>query len=130
VGLGGWQVQSSAQVSQSGGQISAPGFAAGSWLEVKPDDAGAPGTEVGALVQNGACPDVFYSTNMASCFGYMDAVGADTIPRFAVPWWFRTEFTGDLAGAQYAQLIVNGVVGEADVWVNGQEVATRATVQG
>src|SRR5581483_1789481 len=88
VGLGGWQVQSSAPVSQSGEQSSAPGFAAGSWVEVKPDDAGAPGTKVGALLQTAACPDVFYSTNMATCFRYMDAVGADTIPRFAVPWSF------------------------------------------
>ena len=32
--------------------------------------------------------------------------------------------------AHNTDLIVNGVVGEADVWVNGTEVATRDTVQG
>jgi exo-1,4-beta-D-glucosaminidase len=36
---------------------------------VKPDDAGAPGTEINVLVQNGKCPDVFYSDNMRKCFG-------------------------------------------------------------
>ena len=74
------------------GAISAPGFATGSWLHVRPDDAGAPGTEVGALVQAGRCPNVFFSTNMKNCFGYMSQVGPDTIPMFAVPWWFRTDF--------------------------------------
>src|SRR5206468_4894549 len=34
------------------------------------------------------------------------------------------------AAGQDATLIVNGVVGAADVWVNGNEVATSATVTG
>jgi exo-1,4-beta-D-glucosaminidase len=133
VGLGGWQVLSTAQATQSGQQISTPGFATGSWLHVRPDDAGAVGTEVNALVQTGHCPDVFFSTNMKACFGYMDSIGADTIPGFSVPWWFRTNFVGGRVGSQssrYADLIINGVVGQADVWVNGQEVATQDTVQG
>ena len=130
VGLDGWQVHSSAQVAQGGAQISTPGFPAGSWLQVKPDDAGAVGTEVGALVQNGRCPNVFFSMNMKDCFGYMNQIGADTIPMFSVPWWFRTTFTSDGESTTRTQLIVNGVVGQADVWVNGTEVATQATVQG
>ncbi len=73
LGLGGWQVQSSGLAPQPGSQISEPGFSTGSWLAVAPDDAGAPGTEIGALLQNGACPNVFFSENMRSCFGYMEA---------------------------------------------------------
>src|SRR5579863_5188030 len=73
VGLHGWQVQSSASVRQGGAQVSTPGFGASSWLQVMPDDAGAVGTEVGALVQTGHCPDVFFSNNMQNCFGYMNA---------------------------------------------------------
>ena len=130
LGLGGWQVQSSAQATQAGAQISTPGFPADSWLQVKPDDAGAVGTEVNALVQTGHCPNVFFSTNMENCFGYMDQVGGDTIPEFSVPWWFRTDFNADPDAASYSDLIVNGVVGQADVWVNGTEVATQSTVQG
>ncbi len=129
VGLGGWQVQSSAQANQAGAQISAPGFATGSWLHVRPDDGGAVGTEVNALVQTGQCPNVFFSTTMKDCFGYMDSVGPETIPQFSVPWWFRTDFRSDRHAAN-TDLIVNGVVGEADLWVNGHEVATRDTVQG
>ena len=125
VGLGGWQVQSSAQATQSPQQISTPGFRDGLVAARRPDDAGAVGTEVGALVQTGHCPDVFFSTNMKTCFGYMDTVGADTIPEFSVPWWFRTDFFAQAsgsgrAGSQSTDLIVNGVVGQADVWVNGQ----------
>ena len=130
LGLRGWQVQSSATARQSGRAISEPGFATGSWLHVRPDDAGAVGTEVNALVQTGHCPNVFFGQNMKRCFGYMDRIGRETIARFAVPWWFRTTFTAHLRGSQHAQLVINGVVGEADVWLNGKRIATTATVQG
>ncbi len=130
VGLAGWQVQSSAHVSQGGARVSAPGFGTRSWLHVKPDSAGAVGTEVGALVQTGHCPSVFVSSNMRTCFGYMSQIGADTIPRFAVPWWFRTTFVSSVGPGRHIQLVINGVVGEADVWLNGRLVATHAVVQG
>jgi exo-1,4-beta-D-glucosaminidase len=130
LGLGGWQVQSSAHARQPGTAISKSGFRTRSWLHVHPDDAGAVGTEVGALVQTGHCPNVFYAATMKRCFGQMLQVGADTIRRFAVPWWFRTTFRSHLGRSQHAQLIINGVVGEADVWLNGHRVATRPTVQG
>jgi exo-1,4-beta-D-glucosaminidase len=130
LGRAGWQVQSSSQAPQSGGAISRPGFGTHSWLHVHADDAGAAGTEMAALVQAGRCPHVFFSTNMRSCFGFMSQIGADTIPRFAVPWWFRTTFSVHLRRSQHAQLVINGVVGEADVWLNGKRIATRSTVQG
>src|SRR5690242_2226103 len=130
LGLHGWQVQSSASASQSGATISKPGFATRSWLHVRPDDAGAVGTEVNALVQTGHCPNVFFSANMKRCFGYMNQIGKDTIKRFAVPWWFRTTFPSQLSRSQHGELIVNGVVGKADVWLNGKRIATRSTVKG
>ncbi|HLI60613.1 MAG TPA: beta galactosidase jelly roll domain-containing protein [Solirubrobacteraceae bacterium] len=130
VGLHGWQVQSSAHVAAGGARVSLPSFGARSWLHVRPDGAGAVGTELNALLQNGRCPHVFYGTNMKRCFGYMDAIGRDTIPEFAVPWWFRTTFRAPHRRGQRVELIVNGVVGAADVWVNGHELARHATVQG
>jgi exo-1,4-beta-D-glucosaminidase len=128
LGLRGWRVQSSASAGGNGAALSRPGFGARGWLKVTPDDGGAPGTEVEALVQNGWCRNVFFSTNMKRCFGYMKSIGADTIPRFAVPWWFRTTFHA--GSAAHAHLVVNGVVGEADLWVNGHEVAGHRTLQG
>src|SRR5690349_14785427 len=125
----GWKVLTSATATQTGAQISTPGFPTTGWLSVTNDGAGAPGTEINALLQNGSCPNVFFSTNMKTCFGFMTKVGADTIAQFSVPWWYRTDFAAPPAG-QNAQLIVNGVVGKADVWVNGTEIATSATVAG
>ncbi|MEV6611882.1 beta galactosidase jelly roll domain-containing protein [Kutzneria sp. NPDC051319] len=126
----GWQVQSSAQATQPGAEVSKPGFDTRTWLKVRPDDGGAPGTEITALLQNGKCPDVYFSDNMRKCFGYTtDNAGPVTIPPFDVPWWFRTDFTPDGSG-DTRQLIVNGVIGKADVWVNGQQVATSSTVTG
>src|SRR5215475_2583142 len=130
LGLGGWRVQDSRQAPQSGTDISAPGFPTSGWLQVKPDDAGAPGTEIEALVQNGRCPDVFFSDNFRTCFGFTTDAGAITTQPFDVPWWFRTDFDSNLGSGQHATLIVNGVVGQADAWVNGHEVATQDVIQG
>ena len=146
LGATGWEVQSSAVATQTGAQISTPGFNTSTWLPVTNDDAGAPGTEIEALAQNGKCPgdtalqpvnqstsspnSVFFGTNMQSCYGYLSAIGADTLAEFDVPWWWRTDFTPNLASGQVATLIVNGVIGSANVWVNGTEVATSSTVTG
>src|SRR5262250_413281 len=146
LGSAGWKVQSSAVATQGGAQISTPGFNTSTWLPVSNDDAGAPGTEIEALAQNGKCPgdtalqpvnqstsspnSVFFSNNMQLCYGFMNKIGSDTVSTFSVPWWWRTDFTPSLASGQVANLIVNGVVGSANVWVNGTEVATSATVTG
>jgi exo-1,4-beta-D-glucosaminidase len=143
LGGAGWQVATSASASQSGAVISTPGFDTRSWLPVANDDAGAPGTEIEALLANGRCPDdpglhvnqssdspdgVFYGTNMKRCYGYLSQEGKDTDPLFDVPWWWRTDFT---APTPYGtSLVVNGVIGSAAVWVNGHQVAGPGTVTG
>src|SRR5258707_8535971 len=144
LGSGGWEVQSSAVATQTGAQISTPGFSTSPWLPVANDDAGAPGTEIEALAQNGKCPgdtalqpvnqgssspnSVFFSTNMESCYGFMGSIGADTVAQFSVPWWWRADFTPNLQAGQVATLILNGVGGSADGWVNGQGGATSRPV--
>src|SRR5215469_9589793 len=146
LGGSGWTVQSSAVATQSGAQISTPGFNTSTWLPVSNDDAGAPGTEIEALLQNGKCPgdtalqpvnqstsspnSVFFSNNMQLCYGSMSKIGPDTVSEFKVPWWWRADFTPNLQAGQVASLVVNGVIGSANVWVNGTEVATSATVTG
>ncbi|HEU5332448.1 MAG TPA: beta-mannosidase [Actinocrinis sp.] len=125
----GWKVLTSATATQTGAQISTPGFSTSGWLSVANDGGGAPGTEIAALLQNGSCPNVFFSANMKSCFGSMTKVGADTVAQFDVPWWYRTDFTAPPSG-QSAQLVLNGVVGAADVWVNGSQVSTASVVTG
>jgi len=156
LGRAGWQVQSTAPTTdwttgtgatQDGNQVSAPGFSTSGWLPVSNDDAGAVGTEVEALLQSGVCPDdktlepvsqsaagqhsIFYSDNLTKCFGApMTSPGVDTNKLFDMPWWFRTTFSPDIKPGQDAKIVVNGVVGQADVWVNGTEVGTEATVEG
>jgi exo-1,4-beta-D-glucosaminidase len=125
----GWKVLTSSTATQGGAKISAPGFSTSGWLTVANDGGGAPGTEINALLQNGSCPNVYVSTNMKTCFGQMTKVGADTIAQFSVPWWYRTDFTAPPSG-QGARLVLNGVVGTADVWVNGTQVASSSTVTG
>ena len=130
LGSAGWKVVTSSTATQGGAAISKPGFDTSKWLSVTPDDSGAPGTEIAALLQNGSCPNVFFSTNMKTCFGYLSKPGANTIAQFKVPWWYQTNFTPTVASGQTATLIVNGVVGSADVWLNGKEVSTKTTVTG
>ena len=100
LGANGWRVASSATATASGSQISEPSFDASSWLRVRNDDAGAPGTEVEALLQNGRCPgdpalqpvndssdspqSVFFSDNIRKCYGYENQIGADTVPLASV----------------------------------------------
>lgn len=128
LGLHGWQVRSSAGLHVSAARLSTEAYPANGWLKVRPDDAGAPGTEIEALLQNGACPRVFYSDTMRRCFG-TQRTGKESVRRFAVPWWFRTTFAAPPAG-RHATFVVNGVVGQAAVWVNGTRVAARGRVQG
>ena len=147
LGSNGWEVQSSEVATQTGAQISTPGFNTSTWMPVTNDDAGAPGTEIEALLQNGLCPgdtalqpvntdadspnSVYYSANMKSCYGYESSIGADSVAEFDVPWWWQTELHARAwPPARCATLIVNGVIGSANVWVNGQEVATSSTVTG
>src|SRR5215467_3399336 len=123
LGSAGWAVQSSAVATQTGAQISTPGFNTSTWLPVTNDAAGAPGTEIEALAQNGQCPG-------DTALQPVNQGGADTVAQFSVPWWWRTDFTPNLTAGQTAQVVVNGVIGAANVWVNGTEVATSATVTG
>src|SRR5258707_2031279 len=67
---------------------------------------------------------------MQNCYGSMSKIGPDSVAEFSVQWWWRTDFTSNLVTGQTATLVVNGVIGSANVWVNGTEVAASATVTG
>src|SRR3954453_19691928 len=148
-----WQVSSSASVTDTGAGLSQAGFDTASWLKVKTNDANAVGSEVAAEIQNlpasDQCGDdnIFYGENITACQGGQP--GAHSAPlatsrapparapaaagrgsRYAVPWWFRTEFTPDLKPGQSAELQIRGIMGKADLWVNGTQVTTSDTIQG
>ena len=133
---GQWQVQSSAVVTDPGEQVSRRDYSSSEWLPVQTNDAGAVGGEVAAQIQNIPPDDecgtnrIFYSDNLTRCQG--PPPGAHSAPNapYDVPWWFRTTFKPNLHKGQHAQLRVRGIMGQADVWVNGTQVATRDEVQG
>ncbi len=131
-----WQVQSSAVATDPGAALSQAGYSTASWLPVKTNDAGAVGGEVAAQLQNTPADaqcganNIYYSDNIATCQGTEpDAHGFPT-GVYNVPWWFRTEFTPNLQPGQSATLEVRGIMGQADLWVNGTEIATKAVLQG
>jgi hypothetical protein len=152
-----WMVQSSANTTASTpGEISTPGFDTSGWIPESTDDAGGGLTEIGALAQNGlqapgvpnpqcsfkphspsdpnSLQEVVFSDNIRQCWG-QEAGENRALPtnaEFAVPWWFRSDFKTPqgFGSGHHAELIINGIVGQADVWVNGTEVATQDTVSG
>lgn len=112
--LSGYAIQSTARVSDSAAAVSTPGYRATGWHR-----AGPRSTVLAALIGNGTYPDPFYSTNQQRI------PAAD----FTVPWWFRSDFTVADTTAR-THLDFSGVISAADVFVNGRQVATTATVTG
>ncbi|WP_345464245.1 glycoside hydrolase family 2 protein [Actinoallomurus oryzae] len=112
----GWRIQSSSVAGDSGAQISRPDYSATGWLPLS-----QPETLMAGLVENGRYPNVFFSDRLKS------------VPKdqFDVNWWYREQLTvHPRAGGGRTYLIMNGVLGTADLWVNGTKVADRAQLQG
>jgi exo-1,4-beta-D-glucosaminidase len=111
----GWQILSSASTSDSGASISMPTYNASGWLPVS-----ARSTVLSGLIQNGKYPNVFYSTNLASI----------ATSQFQVPWWYRENFTVAAVTGLHTVLHLDGVNYAADVYLNGQQIATRSQIIG
>lgn len=112
--LSTYAIQSTAKVTDSAAAVSSPGYPAAGWYP-----AGPRSTVLAALLAAGKYADPFYSTNQKN------------IPTadFAVPWWYRSDFTvADTSSRTY--LDFSGVVSAADVFVNGQQVADKGAVTG
>ena len=129
----GWAIQSSAQVTAAGETVARPGFATTGWHH-----ASVPTTVVSALVADGTYPDPYYGTNLRKLPGVSYKVGANfsnvAMPAdspFAVPWWYRTEFTlPQEAAGQTLWLELGGVNFRFDAWLNGQKIADAAKTAG
>ena len=130
LGARGWKVHSATGVTRSGARISRPGYHARGWLRVSNDGAGAPGTEVERPAAERAEPG--QSSSPPTCTS-----ASVTQPRSARSRCRGSPCRGGGGRAsarqrsgRAAQLVVNGVVGAAAVWVNGRKVAGAATVTG
>ncbi|MFI7353982.1 glycosyl hydrolase 2 galactose-binding domain-containing protein [Streptomyces avidinii] len=116
--LAGYAIRSAPEVTDTAAAVSTPGYPTAGWHR-----AGPRSTVLAALVADGTHPDPFYSTDQ------------QRIPRgdFAVPWWFRSDFTLPDASQRTPErtsLDFSGVVSAADVYVNGRQVASAAEVAG
>ena len=111
-----WQIQSSAKVQESGAEISSDGFSTDGWSPVS-----GRATVMAGLMENGKYKDVFHDDDLRTVARH----------HFVVPWWYRTQFTLTKgADGRHTLLRTNGVIGGADLWMNGHEIADHAAIAG
>src|SRR4029079_474374 len=91
----GWRLETSAKIKQTGAEISTLGFSTAGWHA-----ATVPTTVVAALVADKTFPDPYFGKNLRQLPGVSYPIGENfsllEMPKdspFAVPWWYRTEFT-------------------------------------
>ncbi len=112
----GWTLRSSAEVKDGGAVLSSPGLDMVGWCP-----ASVPTTVLAALRKNGEYADAFSGKNLESIPG----------ERFAGSWWYRKEFELPAdKGVACARLGFDGINYRADIWLNGQRVASRDEVYG
>jgi exo-1,4-beta-D-glucosaminidase len=112
----GWWLQSAAAVAVGGEVVSMPEFDVTGWYATK-----VPATPMAALVANGGYPDLYLGTNL----GDVDK------EQFKQPWWYRTEFEISAADAdKVARLQFAGINYAADIWLNGETLASHDKVVG
>jgi exo-1,4-beta-D-glucosaminidase len=112
----GWQIQSSAKVSDSGEKISTQEFNTDGWIS-----SSVPSTVLSALVKNGVYRDPYYGRNL------------ETIARdpFLSPWWYRKQFDLDPAvRSDTVRLILDGINYSANIFMNGSQIASADLVSG
>jgi len=113
--LRGWKVQSSSVATEPGETVSQPGYSTAGWLPIS-----QPETVMAALLENGRYPDIFKSDNLAK-------VPAE---QFKANWWYRDEVTVHPGSGMHQFLVMRGVLGRANLWVNGRKVADQVQLQG
>jgi exo-1,4-beta-D-glucosaminidase len=129
----GWSLRSSAEVNEGGEALSRPGFSTSGWHA-----AAVPTTVVRALVEDGTYPDPHFGMNLREIpgTGYVIATNFSNVEMpedspFAVPWWYRTEFTlPDEAEGRTVWLGFGGINYKANVWLNGQQIAEADEIAG
>jgi exo-1,4-beta-D-glucosaminidase len=129
----GWELQSSAKVSERGELVSTEGYKPDGWYPVT-----VPTTVVAALVKAGVYPDPDFGMNLRNYPGMGYPIGESfsriAMPAdspYAVPWWYRKVFelpASDLEKTVW--LNFDGINYRANIWLNGQKIADTTTVAG
>jgi exo-1,4-beta-D-glucosaminidase len=95
--------------------VSRSGYGTHGWY-VAPERS----TVMASMLADGLYPNVFYSKNLQRIDPAM----------FQVDWWYRSTFSVRAGSQGRTVLRADGIIPGADVWVNGEQVASRATVRG
>lgn len=112
----GWAVQSSAETTQTGAELSTPAADTEGWYS-----ATVPSTVMGTLTANGLYKDLLVGRNYEK---------ASREP-FDMPWWYRTEFKLPALGeGRHVSLEMDGISYRANIWLNGNLVASKDQAYG
>jgi exo-1,4-beta-D-glucosaminidase len=129
----GWSIQSSAQIKEKGDALSQNEFQPQKWYP-----ATVPSTIVGTLVEDKVYPDPLVGENLRlipGC-GYPIGVNFSNLPMpedspFRVTWWYRTQLR--IPASYHGQNIwlhLDGINFRANIWLNGQQIATSDQIAG
>src|SRR5581483_6580963 len=128
-----WVIESSANVRAEGPAISKTGFSTEGWYP-----ATVPSTVLSALVEDKVYPDPYIGKNLRSIPGttypiFEDFSNIQMPPSspFRQSWWYRIEFKlpADYKG-KTLWLEFDGINYRANVWMNGEQVATTEQLSG
>jgi exo-1,4-beta-D-glucosaminidase len=129
---GGWRLQSSAAVHETGATISTASFQATGWYP-----ATVPSTVLATLVANKVYPDPYFGMNLRSIPGTSYPIGRNfsALPMpaespFRVSWWYRTEFRLAAGAPGHTALHFDGLNYRANIWLNGRQIGRAADVAG
>jgi exo-1,4-beta-D-glucosaminidase len=113
-----WDIQSTAKLGKDLAALSRPGVNTSAWHSVNASRC----TLMGCLLQAGVYNEtqLFFSDNL----NHVDN------GQFLVPWLYRNEFALSPAPGQHYFLQNNGITSKADLFFNGQQIATKAVQAG
>ena len=129
----GWELQTSAKVTEGGDVISTAKYVPKGWYTVS-----VPTTVVAAMVKHKVYPDPGFGMNLRSYPGMNYPIGGNfsNIPMqpdspFAVAWWYRkaVEIPASFKGKSI-WLKFGGINYRANIWLNGKQIAKSEDVAG
>lgn len=111
-----WKLNSSVRVNETGDKITTQQVAFDGWYDVE-----IPATVMSGLRQNGLYPDIYFSNNI-------DTISTEP---FKSSWWYVKEFTIDNRSEnEFYSLKFEGINYQANIWLNGHQIATSDVVEG
>ncbi len=123
-----WVMQSSSRIDVGGDVLSQPDTDIDGWYAIT-----LPKTVLAGLVDNGIYEDPYFGLNLKDIPGYQDGLwlmqAADS--PFSVPWWYRVAFDmPERSDDREYTLHFDGINYEANIWLNGTQIADRESVIG